>query len=1172
MFLYEIEHDLDRRELMTGFIRENLDLLTSSPFPLALYKRKKHEYFLERYVSSKQGVPRDSEVASETVWFLLKRHQVQTRDQLDNLLSKGLMGQKVVDPRVFYEFIQSRKDTEPIIDFKKTRDADFVVSMRERIKEELRKEMSLDKIANIEEAIQRKLAEYEALPSVVDAQEFSEPVILPTEVEADTYLPWWQQLNLTADPFPTVEGLHRISEQAYEQIIVKTPIFQKYLSYLQVAPEEILKNTIYFGEFGSGKTSLFEYLKRALFASQIHSIYVQLYSEKDLQSLKLVFKQKMIEELRGILVSTNGATLSVHSDDIDATLLALLNQFYESRKPRGLVVFIDDLHKNREDFPVSLEFLSYLQIFTSEIIRRTKMQNIAFYVAGALDWEPLIRTQPRYSGSLARRETIPDITEEEAAAMLNKRLQAFYPNPEVKREIDRSFISQVYRDLRINGLPLTFRSFIQRIVDEFKIGNFRVLTSDPVHISPQILERIREILEANTVLKEKMRTLLYEGGIQSAENRIICVRLLIEIFLKKMIHEEGYQDRLFHLQRLARARIIVKAKHDKNYFSWVVCPELLERHRVISADFSLSLEDYLLKLYGPAASPRKGLKFANEEIAQIGAFIEKCDSEGRALLEQSLALHSRILDIQETYQLSTTGEELINSCKKSLELLTEFYVRNIERISEPEEAIPGLEFWKTYWYSPGEVAQFLNLIADEAESKQRIWYVCGIYRQAYNAVFNFTAGEYQSRSFVHISSSGLDNTDVKQLVDARDAWSSGSYDSCSLLLYNLAQSKLRTLVQNILTLLYGDLPSRLRHVDPNSCATIQAFLSARPMVPGRPIHEFSHLSLEEIAQVITDAMEKAEVQNWDHCFSKIFHPLTRDEFVAYVNKLNELKNNTGKDNGSGSGPTSLILRELIVATLDTLRKANAAYVQILKDGLYYTMVEGNVRLYFSLDGLRDKSDLVMIPLRPDLVQALESRLTTGPIPLSDQAYVQEFYATPYRECLAYLALVVSEKASALGISTRYKIVKARGSTVFTKKIFAKFAGEKPPRVFLCHASKDIVFCRTLAQDLKEYGVDVWLDEFEIRVGDSIIAKINEALRGNDYLAIVLSPTSVDSEWVKRELSAALLKELEQKSVVVLPILYKPCQILPLIADKKYANFSSSYEKGLEELLDRFAPG
>lgn len=39
------------------------------------------------------------------------------------------------------------------------------------------------------------------------------------------------------------------------------------------------------------------------------------------------------------------------------------------------------------------------------------------------------------------------------------------------------------------------------------------------------------------------------------------------------------------------------------------------------------------------------------------------------------------------------------------------------------------------------------------------------------------------------------------------------------------------------------------------------------------------------------------------------------------------------------------------------------------------------------------------------------------------------------------------------------------------------------RIFLSHSSRDIEAVRPLADDLQRAGLDVWLDEKEIKVGD-----------------------------------------------------------------------------------------
>lgn len=121
-----------------------------------------------------------------------------------------------------------------------------------------------------------------------------------------------------------------------------------------------------------------------------------------------------------------------------------------------------------------------------------------------------------------------------------------------------------------------------------------------------------------------------------------------------------------------------------------------------------------------------------------------------------------------------------------------------------------------------------------------------------------------------------------------------------------------------------------------------------------------------------------------------------------------------------------------------------------------------------------------------------------------------------------------------------------------------------PSVFLSHSSQDKFFVRELAERLQAHGVAVWIDEAEISIGDSLTAKIGAAIDQTDFVAVVLSTNSVNSEWVQRELQIALQRELRERDVVVLPILLEPVEIPPFLRDKLYADFSSP-EKFQEQL-------
>jgi len=125
---------------------------------------------------------------------------------------------------------------------------------------------------------------------------------------------------------------------------------------------------------------------------------------------------------------------------------------------------------------------------------------------------------------------------------------------------------------------------------------------------------------------------------------------------------------------------------------------------------------------------------------------------------------------------------------------------------------------------------------------------------------------------------------------------------------------------------------------------------------------------------------------------------------------------------------------------------------------------------------------------------------------------------------------------------------------------------QPPCLFLCHATEDKPFVDKLAVDLDQRAMFAWYDKREIMVGDSIVEKINNGLTASDFLIAVLSPRSVSKPWVVREMSSSLMRQLGNKSIRILPLLIEACDIPPLLADLKYADFRSSYESGLAELV------
>src|ERR671918_122425 len=125
-------------------------------------------------------------------------------------------------------------------------------------------------------------------------------------------------------------------------------------------------------------------------------------------------------------------------------------------------------------------------------------------------------------------------------------------------------------------------------------------------------------------------------------------------------------------------------------------------------------------------------------------------------------------------------------------------------------------------------------------------------------------------------------------------------------------------------------------------------------------------------------------------------------------------------------------------------------------------------------------------------------------------------------------------------------------------------------VFISYSSKDRAFVDKLARHLVRAKTHVWVDAWELNVGDSLVQKIQDAIKSASALLVVLSKASVESEWCRRELSAGLIRELDERRVLVLPLLLEDCDIPMFLREKKYADFRTDYDQGLRDTLDGIA--
>lgn len=125
-------------------------------------------------------------------------------------------------------------------------------------------------------------------------------------------------------------------------------------------------------------------------------------------------------------------------------------------------------------------------------------------------------------------------------------------------------------------------------------------------------------------------------------------------------------------------------------------------------------------------------------------------------------------------------------------------------------------------------------------------------------------------------------------------------------------------------------------------------------------------------------------------------------------------------------------------------------------------------------------------------------------------------------------------------------------------------------VFISYSHADKSFVDKLAAHLVKHNAHVWVDSWELNVGDSILNKVQDAIQDSSALLVVLSKASVQSEWCKKELSAGLMRELDEKRIIVLPVLLEDCEIPIFLREKMYADFRHSFDKGLSAIVDAIA--
>ncbi len=108
-------------------------------------------------------------------------------------------------------------------------------------------------------------------------------------------------------------------------------------------------------------------------------------------------------------------------------------------------------------------------------------------------------------------------------------------------------------------------------------------------------------------------------------------------------------------------------------------------------------------------------------------------------------------------------------------------------------------------------------------------------------------------------------------------------------------------------------------------------------------------------------------------------------------------------------------------------------------------------------------------------------------------------------------------------------------------------------VFLSHSAQDKAVVRDIAERLRKDGVKVWFDEWVLKPGDSIPAKIEEGLERSRVLALCMSVNAFGSDWAQLEPGTFRFRDPLNKARRFIPLRLDDAPIRGSLAQFLYIN-------------------
>jgi hypothetical protein len=123
-----------------------------------------------------------------------------------------------------------------------------------------------------------------------------------------------------------------------------------------------------------------------------------------------------------------------------------------------------------------------------------------------------------------------------------------------------------------------------------------------------------------------------------------------------------------------------------------------------------------------------------------------------------------------------------------------------------------------------------------------------------------------------------------------------------------------------------------------------------------------------------------------------------------------------------------------------------------------------------------------------------------------------------------------------------------------------------PKVFLSYAQMDAQAVARVADDLRQQGVELWLDRQDLVAGDEWLPQIEAAISKADFMLVFISTASLNSAWVQREYQVAFQSQAKTGGTRLIPVLLERVKLPPFLAAIQYVDLTESYVDGIRQIL------